>query len=475
MKRNKLKPLFLVGSLIIVTCAAIVYANKENHPELIPPPVVEMKNGVVTLSGHLTQGKILYGGDGTAALSLTMTADDVLDLDKGDDRHVDMVVVLDRSGSMGGDKIVNARYAVLDLLSRLSAKDRFALITYSDGVRRDSNLVKVTSENRQQLQVKIRKIATGGSTNLGAGLREGINVLLAAQNNGNSASKIILISDGLANRGITSLASLGTMASVAVEKEFAISTVGVGIDFNEQLMTYVADRGTGNYYFLENPQSFARVFQKEFQDTRRTVATSIEIRVPLADGMSVTSASGYPIEIKENQAIFYPGDLLSGQIRKVFLTLRLPTDKEGTIEIGGINARYRYNGNPYTVALSEPFRIACVKDKKEVFSAIDKGEWEEKVLKDDFNRLREEVALDIKKGKEKEALNRIQKYHGEQQAINAGVGSSAVKGNLERDLDDLRGFVKDTFEGNSGEVAHKQKMRSKALQYNGYKGRRSNR
>lgn len=473
MKRNKLKPLFLIGSLITVTCAAIVYANKERHHEVIPPPVVEMKSGVVTLSGHLTQGKILYGGDGTAALSLTMTADDVLDLDNGDDRNVDMVVVLDRSGSMGGAKIVNARYAVLDLVSRLSAKDRFALVTYSDGVRRDSNLVKVTSENRRRLQAMIRKIATGGSTNLGAGLQEGINVLLAAQNNGNSG-KIILISDGLANRGITSLASLGTMASVAVEKEFAISTVGVGIDFNEQLMTYVADRGTGNYYYLENPQSFARVFQKEFQDTRRTVATSIEIRVPLSDGMSVVSASGYPIEIKANQAIFYPGDLLSGQTRKVFLTLRLPTDKEGIIEIGGINARYRYNGNPYTVALSEPFRIACVKDKKEVLSAIDKGEWEEKVLKDDFNRLREEVALDIKKGKEKEAMDRIQKYHGEQQAVNAAVGSSAVKGNLERDLDDLRGLVKETFQGNSDEVEHKQKMRSKALQYNGYMGRRGN-
>jgi len=321
------------------------------------------------------------------------------------------------------------------------------------------------------LKTIINRISTGGATNLGAGLQEGINVLQSARQNGN-ARKIILISDGLANRGIMDPASLGNMAAVAVEKEFGVSTVGVGTSFNEHLMTHIADRGAGNYYYLEDPNAFAAVFQKEFQNSRTAVATSTEVRIPLTGGISLVDAAGYPVEIKNNQAIFYPGDLLSGQTRKLFLTLRVPTNEEGTFEIRGISARYLHRGHPYTIKLSKPFQIACVKDQNEVFASIDKSEWEEKVLREDYNRLREEVATDIKKGNKKEALDRIKKYHDEQQSVNSVIGSSQVADNLDKDLEDLRGVVKQTFQGEPAEVEHKQKKNAKALQYEGYAGRR---
>jgi Ca-activated chloride channel family protein len=108
-----------------------------------------------------------------------------------------------------------------------------------------------------------------------------------------------------------------------------------------------------------------------------------------------------------------------------------------------------------------------------VFAAIDKSEWEEKVLRDDYNRLREEVAVDIKQGNEKGAFDRINQYYDKQQSVNSVVRSSQVADNLEKDLDDLRGFVKETFKGKPEEVVHKQKKNAKALQYEGYAGRRS--
>ncbi|UCE81592.1 MAG: VWA domain-containing protein [Deltaproteobacteria bacterium] len=471
MKKNKLKPLLLVGCLLMITCAAIVYASRGNQFSLWPPLTTTAKNGVVTLTGTLTQDKVLYGGDGIAALSLSMIADEILDLEKGDANHVDMVIVLDRSGSMNGEKIADARQAALNLLSSLSAGDRFGLVTYSNSVRRHTNLINVTRTNRQRLKTIINRISTGGATNLGAGLQEGINVLQSARQNGN-VRKIILISDGLANRGIMDPASLGNMASVAVEKEFGVSTVGVGTSFNEHLMTHIADRGAGNYYYLEDPSSFAAVFHKEFNNTRAAVATAVEVRIPLKDGISVVNASGYPVEVKNNQAIIHPGDLLSGQTRKLFLTLRVPTHKEHSFELAGINTRYRYEGKPYTVTLSDSFQIACVRDQKEVFSSIDKSEWEEKVLKEDYNKLREEVAADIKAGKPQAALKRIQNYSGEQQAVNSVVGSGKVAANLEKDVETLRDMVNETFQGSAPEVEMKQKKNSKALQYEGYRGRR---
>ena len=151
----------------------------------------------------------------------------------------------------------------------------------------------------------------------------------------------------------------------------------------------------------------------------------------------------------------------------------METLKKRDFEIAGISAHYRHKGQPYTVDLAESFQIACVEDQQEVFSSIDRDEWEEKVLKEDFNRLREEVAADIKEGRKTEALKRIEKYYGEQQAVNAVVGSGKVATSLERDLEDLREKVKDTFQGAPQAVQLKQKKNSKALQYEGYRGRRS--
>jgi len=166
--------------------------------------------------------------------------------------------------------------------------------------------------------------------------------------------------------------------------------------------------------------------------------------------------------------------LLSGQTRKLFLTFRVPTDEEGRFEISGINARYLFDGKQYTVTLDKAFQVACVKEQEEVFASIDKDEWEKKVLQDDFNKLRDEVAAEVKKGNEKEALGRIQEYYQEQQTVNSVVKSPAVRENLERDLTGLRATVSDAFQGRPEEVEVKRKEASKALQYEGYKGRRSN-
>ena len=124
--------------------------------------------------------------------------------------------------------------------------------------------------------------------------------------------------------------------------------------------------------------------------------------------------------------------------------------------------------------LDDAFQLACVKDQQEVYSSIDKSEWEEKVVKEDINRLREEVATDIKKGSKKGALRRIEEYFQAQRSVNAVVASPKVATSLEKDLGGLRDMVEDTFQGAPQEVEQKQKKNSKALQYEGYSGRRSN-
>ena len=477
MKPTRLKSFVLVIVLIAATGAAMAYSagfGKSWLSGLISGSGVHISpigSGSVTLKGRLVQDKVLQGSDGRVHLALTLQADERFDPQSSEARNVDMVIVLDRSGSMKGRKINDARQAVLHLLSGLTPKDRFALITYSDRVQQISGLKYVSADHGKQLKALVSGIRAGGGTNLGDGLQTGINVMLTAPENGN-ARKLILISDGLANKGITDYARLGQMAGVAVEKEFAVSTVGVGNDFNEQLMATIADRGAGNYYYLENPLAFAEVFQKEFLYTRTTLATNVSISFPLGSGISVVDAAGYPVSVQEDRAVFYPGDLRAGQTRKMFLTLQLPTDKTGNFELGRIKAHYRFNGQTMETALNGSYKIACVKDQREVQASIDKTSWTEKVIREDYNRLKQEVAADIKAGKKQKALGRIHSYYREQESINAAVGSAEVTQNLDRDLKDLQQRVEDTFEGSPSAVSRKQKANSKAIQYEGYKGRR---
>jgi len=262
------------------------------------------------------------------------------------------------------------------------------------------------------------------------------------------------------------------MAGTAVQKEFTVSTVGVGVDFNEYLMTTIADRGTGNYYYLENPSAFAAVFQKEFNYSRATVASRVSVQLPLKDGISLVNAAGYPISIQNETAVFYPGDLRSGQTRKLFLTLRVPSHTLRDFEIKDIKVNFMHNGKAFETISEETFTVACVKNRQEVYSSIDKTGWTEKVLQEDFNKLKQEIAHDIKTGKKESALKRIDNYHKEQKEINAAVGSREVEKNLKKDLEQLRDVVEDTFQGAPTAVQEKQKLNSKSLQYEGYSGRR---
>ena len=476
MKKNQLKNFILITVLILATGGAMAYSS--NKPDGFfsnwisgSPHPHPGNDETLKASGHLVQNKVLLGSDGTVGLSLTLQADDLATGDSPEARNVDMVIVLDRSGSMQGRKLNDARRAVLKLLSNLSAKDRFAMVTYSDGVQIASGLVYVTQDNRVHLATAVNRVRAGGGTNLGAGLQAGINMLRTPYRS-NNAARVILISDGLANKGITDSIRLGRMAGVAIEEEFAVSTVGVGHEFNEQLMTAIADRGAGNYYYLENPMAFAEVFQKELFYSKATVATHVSIAFPLSNEISLVDASGYAIEIHNDHAVFYPGDLRSGQIRKLFLTLQVPTGSTGSFEIGKIKARYRFNGQPMETSLDGSYKIACVKSQKEVRASIDKQSWTEKVIREDYNRLKQEVAADIKAGKKQNALKRIHSYYSEQESINATVDSAEVTQNLDRDLKELRQRVEDTFQGAPAAVSRKQKANSKAMQYEGYKGRR---
>ena len=125
-----------------------------------------------------------------------------------------------------------------------------------------------------------------------------------------------------------------------------------------------------------------------------------------------------------------------------------------------------------TTTLPETFTVACVENPEDVMASIRKDGWAEKVLQEDFGRLKEAVADAIRKGDEQRALQRIESYRQEKAAVNQVLASPRVSENLQKDVDALGGVVRETFAGRPEAVVSKQKKNAKTLQYEAYRKRR---
>lgn len=470
-------PAVLVLIMALSVMLAYVGSNNSVFAQLFnsnhsPKDTKPVHTDLVSIRAQLVQDKVLKGSDGQIAVSLTLDAAKIPRSDHQPFADTDLVIVLDRSGSMAGRKLSDARLAVMQLIDRMTAVDRLAIITYSNGVQVLSPLAYMDEANKHHLKTVIAQVNADGGTNLGAGLKYGIQTLMQTPATNNRQRRVILISDGQANQGITDPLELGDMASAAATQNVAVSTVGVGLDFNEILMTTLADHGSGRYYFLEDPKKFALVFNKEFQDTRNIAASAVEILVPLRNEIRLVHAAGYPIQVNDGLAVIRPGDLLSGQQRNLFLTFQVPTDKEAEYNLGEFQVRFNHNSAAYRNATSGQMVLSCVKDSGEVTASIDEPAWSARVIQEDFSQLKEGVADAISKGEKDKAMDQIQEYEMRNEAINATVGSTVVAGNLKTDVQALRQSVEETFAGTPAVVAEKKKQNSKALQYESYQIRR---
>jgi Ca-activated chloride channel family protein len=370
----------------------------------------------------------------------------------------DLVVILDRSGSMAGEKIENARAAIGELVSRLRAEDRFALVTYS--YLADLAIAPVAADNRARgaWLERVAGIAPDGGTNLSSGLDLGLDVLEQMRTPGR-VPRVILISDGLANQGDPTPDGLRRRAARAARGEYTLSTIGVGTDFNEYLMAALADAGTGNYYYLRDSGDLASVFTREFDAARETVASGLEVRIEPAAGVAVLDAAGYPLERTGGAVVFRPGSLFAGQERRIWVTLSVPNQTAGDHSLGAFSLAYNRGGEGSTLRFEETPRVASVAREDEFYANVHVSAWTRSVLVDGYNKMQEEVARAVKAGRRDAAIERVRQFRVETESLNARLQSADVQKKLDS-LGKLESDVAAVFHGEN--QAARQNELSKA-------------
>jgi Ca-activated chloride channel family protein len=241
---------------------------------------------------------------------------------------VNLAFVLDRSGSMGGEKIRLAKQAIEEAVARLHDDDRFAIVTYDDHIDVVVPGTRATPDARRGALERLREIEARGSTNLGEGwLRGAEQVALALSQEG--VNRCLLLTDGLANVGITDRDELARHAGELRTRGVSTTTFGVGADFDEVLLQAIASAGGGHFYFIATAASIRDHISSEVGETLEVVARGVTLEISAPEGVRVESLSPYPVRDGHGRTEVTLGDLTSEERVEVILRLNFPYGELG--------------------------------------------------------------------------------------------------------------------------------------------------
>jgi Uncharacterized protein containing a von Willebrand factor type A (vWA) domain len=237
---------------------------------------------------------------------------------------LNLSIVLDRSGSMEGEKIARAREAAAFCIDQLLAEDRVSLVIFDDVI--DVLVASQPAENKAAIKERISQIRARNSTALHeAWVRGGIEVSNHLMSD--AINRILLITDGLANVGETNVDRIVTQAGELAARGVTTSTIGIGSDFNEDLLIPMAEAGRGNAWHVERAEDMARIFATEMEGLIAQVGHTVSLGLTPSDEVRVQEVLN-DCEVTHTGRYKLP-NLLAGSPIDVVVRLKLPAQSVG--------------------------------------------------------------------------------------------------------------------------------------------------
>ncbi len=293
-----------------------------------------------------------------------------LDQEKQKRPGVNLAIVLDRSGSMQGDKIEQARNAAIDAVRLLNDDDILSIVTYDSSV---NVLVPATKlSDRESVIAAIRGIEATGNTALFAGVSKGaaeVRKFLDKER----VNRVILLSDGLANVGPSSPGELAQLGKSLLKEGVSVSTLGLGLGYNEDLMVQLATTSGGNHLFIEKATELADIFRSEFDDVLSVVAQEIDITLSLPEGIRPVKVLGNEAEISGQQIVTRIAQIYSEQARYIVVEVEVPAGSAGAQQtLGSVSITYNNMRTHSQDKLESETAITFTSDRDEVKASVNK-------------------------------------------------------------------------------------------------------
>ncbi len=283
---------------------------------------------------------------------------------------VNLALVLDRSGSMRGEKLAQAKEAAILALDMLDRDDITAVVAYDHAVETLFSARRLT--DRRRVRARIGAMEAGGRTALYGGTARGLdevgkNLSLERVN------RVILLSDGLANVGPSTPAELGRLGRDAARDGISVTTIGLGLGYNEDLMARLAGASDGNHAFVEHPEDLVDIFNREFGDVLSVVAQDIEIIITCRAGFRPIRVLGRDAEISGQTAKLRLNQVYGGQEKYVLLEVEVPADKAtaGEADIADVAIDYSSMRTKDRLSAKDAVGARFSTSKEEVEAATD--------------------------------------------------------------------------------------------------------
>jgi Ca-activated chloride channel homolog len=318
---------------------------------------------------------------------------------------VNVGIVIDRSGSMSGEKIERAKEAAITAVEMLKPDDIISIITYDDSV---NVLVPSTKlSDRSSIIQSIRNLQPGGSTALFAGVSKGAGEVRKFIDK-EKVNRVILISDGIANVGPSSPGELGNLGSSLIKEGIAVSTIGLGTGYNEDLMTKLADKSDGNHAFVERSSELADIFRKEFRDLLSVVAQDVDITINLGEGFRPIRCIGRDVDINGQTVRAKLNQIYSQQEKYLILEIEAPATEAGSSkDVAKVDVAYENMSSKVKDRVTSTVGVSFTKSNDEVLRTTNKTTLEG-YYGQIANSARDEAVKLRDQGKQKEAQQALE-------------------------------------------------------------------
>ena len=282
------------------------------------------KNGLITLTVGLDNDLYVIDSNTRRGYLYLETAVDRFQNEAIKKVPLNISIVIDRSGSMAGEKIEFARKAAAGIIDQLSPEDFVSIVMYDEFI--DVLHPSAPVLYKDSIKAKLAKVKPRGSTNVWGGSEKGYEQVKATYRK-NYVNRVLLISDGNITAGIK-------IPSRIIEKVQAfkdidgitISTFGVGLDYNETLMTAMAENGAGNYYFIDRADKLTDMFKRELSGLQNLVAQNAELRIALPKGVTVEKIYPFKYAQVKNEVVIRLQTLFSEERKGLVMQFRLEDD-----------------------------------------------------------------------------------------------------------------------------------------------------
>lgn len=281
---------------------------------------------------------------------------------------VALALAIDRSGSMEGKPIESVKTAVGVIVDQLTEADMLSIVTFGEHVETLMPASRVL--NRELIKQHVDKIRPKGTTNLFAGMATAAEQLLEAKTP-EHLSRVLLLTDGEANEGIVEYHDIIAESRNLRARGMTITSIGLGIEYNEELMKGIAKNTRGNYYYIDAIDQIPEVFERELKGIFGTVATSVTLRLKLAEGVELGKVYGYEAARGGRTVSVDLPDLASGEGLPVLTQLSIKPHPQARFRVAESELNFKYFGQDERRTLSGDMVLEFTADKDTIMGGLD--------------------------------------------------------------------------------------------------------